>query len=59
MGRSQPDPAAAAHRLYNIGNSRPVDLARFIATIEAALGRTARIEMPMQPGDVPATSPTS
>ncbi|HEY5832012.1 MAG TPA: NAD-dependent epimerase [Hyphomicrobiaceae bacterium] len=55
---AHPDPGSstAPYRLYNIGNSEPVDLMRFIATIEAALGRTARIEMrPMQPGDVPAT----
>jgi UDP-glucuronate 4-epimerase len=52
---AQPDPGSstAPYRLYNIGNSEPVDLMRFIATIEAALGRTARIEM--RPGDVPAT----
>ena len=55
---AHPDPGSstAPYRLYNIGNSEPVDLMRFIATIEAALGRTARIEMRrMQPGDVPAT----
>jgi UDP-glucuronate 4-epimerase len=44
------------HRLYNIGNSAPVDLLRFIAVLENALGVAAKKEMlPMQPGDVPAT----
>jgi UDP-glucuronate 4-epimerase len=55
---AHPDPgsSAAPYRLYNIGNSEPVDLMWFIATIEAALGRKAKIELrPMQPGDVPAT----
>jgi UDP-glucuronate 4-epimerase len=53
-----PDPGSstAPYRLYNIGNSQPVDLMRFIAAIETALGRKASVELrPMQPGDVPAT----
>jgi UDP-glucuronate 4-epimerase len=55
---AHPDPgsSAAPYRLYNIGNSEPVDLMGFIATLETALGRKAKLEMlPMQPGDVPAT----
>src|SRR6516165_10122864 len=44
------------HRLYNLGNHRPVPLMRFIETIERACGRKATIELkPMQPGDVKAT----
>jgi UDP-glucuronate 4-epimerase len=53
-----PDPASssAPFRIYNIGNSTPVQLADFIAAIEAALGKTAVRELlPMQPGDVPDT----
>jgi UDP-glucuronate 4-epimerase len=43
-------------RLYNLGNHRAEPLRRFLAILEAALGRKARIELlPMQPGDVPAT----
>jgi UDP-glucuronate 4-epimerase len=46
----------APHVLYNIGNHTPITLRRFIATLEAALGREARKRyLPMQPGDVPAT----
>jgi len=46
----------ARHRLYNIGNNSPVELERFIAVIEQALGKTAEKNLlPMQPGDVPAT----
>lgn len=56
---SAPDPATSAtgpHRVYNIGNHESVPLERFIAIIEAALGRKAtRRLLPMQPGDVPAT----
>ena len=53
----QSDPAAAApHAIYNIGNHTSVELERFIAAIEAAVGRKAvRRLLPMQPGDVPAT----
>ena len=54
-----PDPATAAvpHRLFNIGNSQPIPLLRFIEVLEGALGREAiRDLQPMQPGDVPATA---
>jgi UDP-glucuronate 4-epimerase len=44
------------HRLYNLGNHRPERLTDFIATLEAALGRKADLQLlPMQPGDVVAT----
>lgn len=47
---------AAAHRIYNLGNSRSEALMDFIAEIEKALGRKAEIKMaPMQPGDVKET----
>lgn len=55
---ADPDPASsrAPWRIYNIGNSSPVELMDFIAALEAALGKTARKELlPMQPGDVPET----
>ena len=46
----------APYRIVNIGNGETVQLADFIAAIEAACGREAiRNLMPMQPGDVPAT----
>ena len=46
----------APHRLYNLGNHRSERLLDFIATLEKALGREARIELlPMQKGDVKAT----
>ncbi len=44
------------HRIYNIGNNRPVELGRFIEIIEQAVGRKAdKLMAPMQPGDVVAT----
>ena len=53
-----PDPATskAPYRVYNIGNSNPVNLMEFIEAIEESLGKKAIKEfLPMQPGDVPAT----
>ena len=55
----QPDPATAAapHRVFNIGNSQPTELLRFIQVMEDALGREAvKNFQPMQPGDVVATA---
>ncbi|WP_419913415.1 NAD-dependent epimerase/dehydratase family protein [Hoeflea sp.] len=41
------------YRLYNIGNSEPVDLMKMIETLERVAGRKAVKEfLPMQPGDV-------
>ena len=53
-----PDPGTskAPYRLYNIGNSRPVDLMKYIGLLEEYLGRVAEKNMlPLQPGDVPDT----
>ena len=55
----QPDPATAAapHRVFNIGNSQPTELLRFIEVMEQAFGREAIKDFqPMQPGDVVATA---
>lgn len=53
-----PDPGSsyAPYRIYNIGNSQPVELMVFIKTIEDALGLEAKKNLlPMQAGDVVAT----
>jgi UDP-glucuronate 4-epimerase len=53
-----PDPATsrAPYRVYNIGNNRPVELARYIEVIEEVLGKKAQKNLlPLQPGDVPDT----
>ena len=48
--------SSAPYRIYNIGNNAPVDLMKFIETIENALGKTAEKNMlPIQPGDVEST----
>jgi UDP-glucuronate 4-epimerase len=55
----KPDPArsSAPYRVFNIGNSQPVDLMVYIETLEDALGCKAQKNfLPMQDGDVPATS---
>lgn len=49
----EPSSSKAPYQLYNIGNSAPVKLTRFIEAIEEKLGKKAeKIMMPMQPGDV-------
>ena len=56
--RSQNDPATslAPWRVYNVGNSKPVEVTEVVRLIEEALGKPAVRELlPMQPGDVPQT----
>jgi UDP-glucuronate 4-epimerase len=56
---TNPDPSvsSAPYRVLNIGNSDPVELGEFIATLEGVLGKEAVKNMkPMQPGDVLVTS---
>jgi UDP-glucuronate 4-epimerase len=55
---SKPDAGTsqAPWRVYNIGNSSPVELMDYIGAIETALGKKAEMEMlPLQLGDVPDT----
>jgi len=48
--------AEPPYRLYNLGNNHAEELGRFVALLEAAIGRKAKsIDLPMQPGDVAAT----
>lgn len=48
--------SSAPYRIYNIGNSNPVQLNTYIEALEKAIGKKAiRNNMDMQPGDVPAT----
>ncbi len=56
-GGAAPDATRVPYRIFNIGSSEAVELERFIAAIESALGQTARKKLlPMQPGDVIETS---
>ena len=53
-----PDPGTskAPWRVYNIGNQNPVELLKYIETLEKCLGKKAVKELlPLQPGDVPDT----
>jgi UDP-glucuronate 4-epimerase len=46
----------APFRVVNIGGGQPVELMRFVETVEAVIGRPAiRNMLPMQQGDVPRT----
>lgn len=51
-----PDPSrsgVAPFRIYNIGNSHPVELMRYIEVMEKEIGKKAIINfMPIQPGEV-------
>ena len=43
--------------MFNIGNSQPIELLRFIEVMEQALGKEAIKDFqPMPPGDVVATA---
>ena len=56
---ANPDPSSsgAPYRVFNIGNNQPTPLMDFIGALEVALGKTAKKKyLPIQPGDVPATS---
>lgn len=55
--RGSPATSSAPYRVYNIGNSSPVELMDYITALEDALGMAAKKNMmPMQPGDVMETS---
>ncbi|KAB8147373.1 NAD-dependent epimerase [Raoultella planticola] len=52
-----PATSSAPYRVYNIGNSSPVELMDYITALEEALGMIAEKNMmPIQPGDVLETS---
>jgi UDP-glucuronate 4-epimerase len=53
-----PDAATsfAPYRIFNIGNNKPVQLLKYISTLEKYLGKKAiKNFLPLQPGDVLAT----
>ncbi len=55
---NNPDPSSsnAPYRLYNIGNNQPVELMKYIQTLEKCLGKKAELNLlPLQVGDVPDT----
>lgn len=49
--------SCAPYRVFNIGNNQPTLLMDYITALEGALGMTAQKNfLPIQPGDMPATS---
>ena len=58
FNKKLPDPSSSwsPHRIFNIGNSNPVSLMRFINIIENELQKEAiKVFEPMQKGDVKST----
>jgi UDP-glucuronate 4-epimerase len=54
--RPHPGSSSAPWRVYNIGNSHPIEVTEVVRLIEDAIGKPAARELlPMQPGDVPET----
>ena len=57
--RNNPNPSIsfAPHRIFNIGNNKPIELMYFISLLEEQLNRKAKIELvPLPIGDVVATA---
>ena len=57
--KNLPDPSTSPYpwKIYNVGNSNPIALGRYVELLEGALGKTAIKELlPLQPGDVPTTA---
>jgi len=59
---SNPPAGEVPHKLYNIGNNKPVKLMQFIETLEGCLSRATgrkvlfeKIYEPVKPGDIPVT----
>jgi UDP-glucuronate 4-epimerase len=51
-----PGSSRAPYKVFNIGNQSPVELIKFIETIEEKIGNKAtKLLCPIQPGDVPET----
>ena len=52
-----PGTSWAPYRIFNIGNSSPVQLSEYIEAVEEAVNKKAIKQfLPIQPGDVPATA---
>ena len=56
IGVIEHPPDAGEHKIFNIGDSRPIELTRMIEILEDAIGKRGVKHMkPHQPGDVTAT----
>lgn len=48
--------SSSPYKIYNLGNSTPIELSTYIETLEFHMGMKAKKEfLPLQPGDVPET----
>jgi UDP-glucuronate 4-epimerase len=48
--------SSAPYKIFNVGNSNPISILKYILELEKVLGLKANVEMlPIQPGDVPFT----
>ena len=59
FNKEDPNPSKswAPYRIFNVGNSNPIPLMDYISTLEEVIGKKAKKNfLPMQPGDVKATS---
>ena len=51
-----PSSSKAPFEIFNIGNSKPVELMKYIRLVEECLGKKAKIKfLPIQPGDIKKT----
>lgn len=54
--KTETSSAEAPHKVYNIGNNKPVELIKFIDALEISIGKKSiKNYMPMQAGDVTLT----
>jgi len=54
--KANPATSSAPYKVFNIGNSNPENLMRYIEVLEKELGKEAQKDfLPLQAGDVPAT----
>ncbi len=53
---TNPSESFASHKVFNVGNGRPIKLLKFVKILEKYLGKKATMQfLPMQPGDVEKT----
>ena len=52
-----PSSSFAPHRIFNVGNSKPIEILEFLKILETTIGKPARLNFDnIQPGDVVATA---
>ena len=52
-----PSSSFAPHRIFNVGNSKPIEILEFLKILETTIGKPAKLNFDyIQPGDVVATA---